>query len=78
MNSHPPAADPAVERYLERVREGLRGMPRDDVEDIVRELRAHVEERSEAGGDRESALRSLGDPAELARQYRNERVAQRV
>lgn len=79
MNPHPPAAgDAAVERYLERVREGLRGVPRADVDDILRELRAHVEERSEADGNRESALRSLGDPSELARQYRNERVAARV
>ncbi|HTM01100.1 MAG TPA: DUF1700 domain-containing protein [Candidatus Omnitrophota bacterium] len=78
MNSHSPAADAAVERYLERIREGLRGMPRSEVDDIVRELRAHVEERSEAEGDRESALRSLGDPAELARQYRKERVVRRV
>lgn len=78
MNPNPPAADAAVERYLERIREGLRGMPRADVDDIVRELQAHIEERSETEGDRASALRSLGDPAELARQYRNERVAARV
>lgn len=78
MNPNPPAADAAVERYLERVREGLRGMPRADIDDIVKELHAHIEERSEGEGNPESALRSLGDPVELARQYRNERMAARV
>lgn len=77
MNPNDPAADPAVDRYLQRVRAGLHGISLREVDDIIRELRAHIEERSE-GGDRETALRSLGNPDELAAQYRSERVTARV
>ncbi|MGE5179010.1 MAG: DUF1700 domain-containing protein [Bacteroidota bacterium] len=73
---HP--SDPAVERYLAAVRKSLRGMPEAEVQEILRELRAHITERSGPGGDPEPALRSLGDPDELARQYRGERVAARM
>ena len=73
---HP--SDPVVERYLAAVRKGLRGMPGAEVEEILRELRAHIVERSGPGADPEPALRSLGDPDELARQYRGERVAARM
>ena len=71
-------SDPAVERYLAAVRKGLRGMPRAEVEEILLELRAHIVERSKPGADREAALRSLGDPDELARQYRGEHAAARM
>jgi hypothetical protein len=70
-----PATDPPVERYLDRVRTSLRGLPGPEVEEIVLELRGHITERSESKGDLEAALRSLGDPEELARQYRVDSVA---
>jgi hypothetical protein len=76
--THAPAPDPPVERYLDRVRAGLRGIPRADADDILRELRAHIEERRELDPNPAAALSSLGDPDELARQYRDERVAARV
>ena len=78
MTRHDLPSDPAVERYLAAVRKGLRGMPEADAEEILLELRAHITERSGPGGDPEAALRSLGDPDELARQYRGERVAARM
>lgn len=69
------AADPAVERYLDRVRASLRGMPGPEIEDTLLELRGHLAEQSESGVDVATLLSSLGDPEELGRQYRAERVA---
>jgi hypothetical protein len=66
-------AEPSIERYLARVRVALRGLPEREIDDILRELRNHVEEL--AGGDGpgvEAALRSLGDPLDLAQTYRSE------
>jgi hypothetical protein len=73
-----PSQDPAVERYLERVRASLRGMRAPEVDEIVLELRGHIEERVGPGRDTETALRALGDPEELARQYRSDHVATRA
>jgi hypothetical protein len=70
--------DSAVERYLDRVRASLRGLHEVDIDEIVLELRGHIAERSEPGQDVEAALRSLGDPAELAREYRVDRVTTRA
>jgi len=73
-----PVTDPAVERYLDRVRALLRGMPGPEVEEILLELRGHIGERSESDGNPEAALRALGEPADLARQYQSERAATRA
>ena len=76
--TRPVEADPAVERYLERVRASLRGMPRSEIDEIVLELRGHIAERSASGAEVGEALRSLGDPSELAHQYRTDRVSVRA
>jgi hypothetical protein len=61
-----------LERYLSRVRAALRGLPPEQVTDILRELRSHVQERA---GDAlaqdkvQAALDALGDPEQLAGQY---------
>lgn len=68
------ANDPTVERFLDRVRASLRDMPAAEVEEIVLELRGHIAERSQLEGGVDAALRSLGDPEALARQYRTESV----
>ncbi len=70
--------DPAVERFLDRLRAALRGMPASEIDDVVLELRGHVAERLESAPDPAAALRALGDPAELARQYRHERATARA
>jgi hypothetical protein len=64
---------PKIEKYLARVRVALRGLPEREIDDILRELRSYVDEFAgkEAPGV-EAALRSLGDPLELARTYRSE------
>lgn len=68
----------AVERYLDRVRASMRGMPEPEIEEAVLELRGHIAERSDSEGDVERVLHSLGDPAELGRQYRADSVTSRA
>jgi HAAS domain-containing protein len=68
----------AAERYLDRVRALLRGMPSAEVEEILLELRGHIAERSATEGDIEAVLHSLGDPVDIARQYRIDRVTTRA
>lgn len=65
--------DPKIESYLARVRVALRGLPESEIEDILRELRSNtVELAGEEAAEVEAALRSLGDPIDLARTYRSE------
>lgn len=67
------SADPKIESYLARVRVALRGLPEREIEDIIWELRSHaVELAGEEKAGVEAALRSLGDPIDLARTYRSE------
>jgi Predicted membrane protein len=60
-----------VESYLDRVRTALHGLPERQIDDIMRELRAHAIELAEGRGV-EAALASLGDPVDLAKAYRAE------
>lgn len=76
MNRTP--EDPTVERYLERVRASLRGMPATEIDEIALELRGHIAERTSLGGDTGTVLRSLGEPEDLARQYRTDKAAERA
>jgi hypothetical protein len=65
--------DPRIDGYLAQVRVALRGLPERDIEDILRELRSHLDELAgKEGSGVEAALQSLGDPADLARTYRSE------
>jgi uncharacterized membrane protein len=63
-----------IEGYLNRLRAGLRGLHREDVREIVEEMRSHIMEKaarteglSPAGVD--AALAALGNPEELASEY---------
>jgi hypothetical protein len=69
--------DATVERYLAKVRAGLRDMPDPAVEEILLELRGHIAESSKSTGDVGEALASLGDPADLARDYLDDDVIAR-
>jgi hypothetical protein len=60
-----------VDSYLDRVRTALRGMPERQLDDIMRELRAHAIDLAEGKGI-EAAFASLGDPVDLAKAYRAE------
>jgi hypothetical protein len=65
--------EPKLETYLARVRVALRGLPERDIDDILRELRSHVNELvGKEGSGVDAALQSLGDPLDLAQTYRSE------
>jgi len=68
-------ADARIDGYLARIRVALRGMPEPEIDDILRELRSHVDDLAGAdGGGVEAALVSLGDPVDLAKTYRTENL----
>lgn len=67
-------AQKRIESYLGRSRARLRGMDREDIREIVEELRGHIQEKTEAAGEIKMAtvdavLAALGSPEELASQY---------
>ena len=65
--------EPRIESYLARLRVALRGLPDREIDDIVRELRSHVDDLAgKEGAGVEAALQSLGDPLDLAQTYRSE------
>jgi hypothetical protein len=76
-------ANSKLESYLQKLRAALRDLPSGEVEDIVREIRSHVFDRAEAGGQTteagiSSALDALGVPEELASQYVTEHLFARA
>jgi HAAS len=73
-----PPIQPAAERYLDRLRAALRGLPAAEIEEILLELRGHIAERTESPQGVEGALEALGDPELLARQYRTDLVTTRA
>ena len=62
-----------LQDYLAKVEAGLRGLPKDQIDDILQELRSHVLDRAAAGGLKDAAvvaaLDALGDPSQIAEQY---------
>lgn len=76
-------ASELLDRYLSQVRAGLRSLPSEQVDEILRELRSHIVERAgERGGlDTENVrttLQALGDPVQLAGQYLTENLFSRT
>ena len=68
-------SDSRIDGFLARLRAALRGMPEREIDDILREIRSHIAELSETqGSDVEAAIRTLGDPVDLAMTYRAENV----
>jgi len=72
--------DENIEQYLKRVRSGLRGLPDEDVTDILNELRTHISERMESASsaDVEVVLQSFGKPEEIAALYVSESLIERA
>jgi hypothetical protein len=63
-----------VEAYLAKLRGGLRGMNEHEVHEIIRELRAHIADKTVVGGGAKTStvnttLDALGSPEALANQY---------
>jgi uncharacterized membrane protein len=61
----------AARTYLRRLNRGLWSLPRRERLRILDEIRSHLEERMASGGP-EAAVRALGEPATLARSFRED------
>jgi hypothetical protein len=63
-----------IDGYLNHLRAGLRGLGRDEIREIVEELRSHILDKASASGEVtaagvDAALAALGSPEELASAY---------
>src|SRR5208282_6794524 len=63
-----------IEAYLDRLRRNLRGLSREEIREIVEELRSHILDKASAYGEEaaagvDAALAALGSPEELASNY---------
>lgn len=68
---------PVVDRYLASLGSHLADLPRDDRNEVLREIGEHAAEALRAGRDPSDILSSLGDPARLADAYRIELAYER-
>jgi uncharacterized membrane protein len=70
-----------IELYLSQLREQLGGLPADDVEEILRELRGHIAERvapsdaEQKAAPVDAVLRQLGTPEQIGSLYRADALA---
>jgi hypothetical protein len=72
-----------IELYLSRLRKRLPGISEQEVGDIVKELRTHILEKVESGGEASAAdvdavLTALGSPEELANEYLTDNLLARA
>jgi len=58
--------------FLTRLREGLSGMPEQEIDDVVADYAAHFSEGLAAGRSEDDVAAALGDPSRLARELRAE------
>ncbi len=77
------AAQQRIEEYLKQVRVHLRRVRKDQVLEIVAELRSHILESASLQGDVtldgvNAAIQALGSPQDLAREYANDAVLARA
>jgi len=72
-----------INQYLERMRKALNALPSADRDEIVEEIRSHILERMEAEGHTSEQsireiLQAVGDPDELASEYKTEAMLRRA
>ncbi|MCJ2182236.1 DUF1700 domain-containing protein [Novosphingobium sp. 1949] len=58
--------------FLRRLEAGLKGLPRDEVDDILADYAEHFEAGLAAGRSEDAIAEALGDPVRLARELRFE------
>jgi len=58
--------------FLSRLKDGLAGMPDDEIRDIMNDYQAHFAEAEAAGRSDNDVEAGLGDPARLAKELRAE------
>jgi uncharacterized membrane protein len=73
------ALDARIDSFFARLRAALRGMPEGEIDDILRELRSHISDLADSQGSGiEAAIRSLGDPVDLAKKYKADNLIARA
>jgi uncharacterized membrane protein len=60
------------DEFLARLKNGLSGMPRDQVNDVVADYESHFAEGAAQGRSEEDIAAALGDPTRLAKELRAE------
>jgi uncharacterized membrane protein len=58
--------------FLRILRDGLAGLPAEDIDDILADYTAHFEEARASGRTEDEVASALGDPRRLARELRTE------
>lgn len=58
--------------FLQQLRKGLKGIPKDDLEDILYDYREHIDSALEKGKSEEEVTEKLGSPRKIAKQHRAE------
>jgi hypothetical protein len=76
-------AQQLIDAYLKRLRRKLRGLNRDDISEIVEELRSHIQDKAASSGvltvaGVNEALAALGAAEELAREYATDALLARA
>ncbi|MFN3429018.1 MAG: LptF/LptG family permease [Candidatus Sericytochromatia bacterium] len=65
---------PAITAYLERLARGLKSLPADERDDVLREIGAHLEDGLAAGQDPDALLARMGPAEEVAEALVSERM----
>jgi uncharacterized membrane protein len=58
--------------FLQQLRKGLKGIPKDDLEDILYDYEEHIDSALETGRSEEEITKDLGSPKKIAKQYKVE------
>ena len=58
--------------FLQQLRKGLKGIPKDDLEDIIYDYTEHIDSALETGLSEEEITARLGSPRKIAKQHRAE------
>jgi uncharacterized membrane protein len=66
--------DPTLSTYIRHLRWSLASLPADERDDIVAEVRSHLQDKVERGVRIEEAIESLGVPEDFARAFITERA----
>lgn len=72
-----------IDSYLMKLRRALRGLPQEDIAEILREIRGHILDRADAAGELTSEqlvaiLKELGRPEDIAPLYHAESLVTRA
>jgi hypothetical protein len=76
-------AQKEIDSYLAHLRGLLRGLDRNDIQEILEELRSHILDKTATGGETtvagiDAALAALGSPEQLAGEYVTENLLARA